>query len=71
MFGSFVDISAYSFYTVQRDLDFRKEWDKLVLKLDIVEVEPEYVISNANKNIDDSGNELVHWIMKYPVCVIF
>lgn len=88
VFGSFFDISAYAFYAVQRDLEFRKQWDKLVLKLDIVEVEPsssaesldfqEYshnhqcpktAISNQTQSgvVDDTGNELVHWVMKYPV----
>ena len=67
MFGSFFDISAYAFFSVQRDLEFRKQWDKLVLKLDIIEVEPDYMIPPSNCSIDDSGNELVHWVMKYPV----
>lgn len=95
VFGSFFDISAYAFYAVQRDLEFRKQWDKLVLKLDIVEVEPsssssttaeslgfqEYshnhqcpktAISNQTPGVvDDTGNELVHWVMKYPVTPFF
>lgn len=102
VFGSFFDISAYAFYAVQRDLEFRKQWDKLVVKLDIVEVEPtsgretpleiedsaleiqDFHQHHPHQNkcpskkddsnqtsadVDDTGNELVHWIMKYPVSV--
>lgn len=68
MFGSFDDISAYSFYSVQKDLDYRKKWDKLVIKLDVVDVEstkPKTV--SKRHRLYDTGNELIHWIMKYPV----
>ncbi|XP_046912253.2 stAR-related lipid transfer protein 7, mitochondrial [Dermatophagoides farinae] len=67
VFGSFDDISAYSFYSVQKDLDYRKKWDKLVIKLDIVDVEstkPKTV--SKRHRLYDTGNELIHWIMKYP-----
>ncbi|KAI2801638.1 hypothetical protein RDWZM_000853 [Blomia tropicalis] len=66
VFGTYFDISAHSFYSVQRDLEYRKEWDKLVLKLEIIDSEFEDNSKLMNSNIDDSGNELVHWIMKYP-----
>ena len=67
VYGSYTDISAYSFYSVIHDLDYRKEWDKLVLKLEVVDTEPDNAIPNINSNIKDSGNELIHWVMKYPV----
>nr|XP_027201019.1 stAR-related lipid transfer protein 7, mitochondrial-like [Dermatophagoides pteronyssinus] len=71
VFGSFDDISAYSFYAVQKDLDYRKKWDKLVIKLDIIDVEESSSSllgknSRSNRKLYDSGNELIHWIMKYP-----
>lgn len=69
MFGSFDDISAYSFYCVQKDLNYRKEWDKLVIKLDIINVEKKK--RHFRRNVYDSGNELIHWIMKYPVFFLF
>jgi len=37
------------------DLEFRKQWDKLVIKLDIVDRD------------ESSGTEVVHWVMHYPV----
>jgi len=37
------------------DLEFRKQWDKLVITLDVVDKD------------DDSGTEVVHWVMHYPV----
>lgn len=48
------------------DIEFRKKWDKLVIKLDVVEKEP-FVADKDHQNTDDSGNELLHWIMRYPV----
>lgn len=52
---------------MQRDLEFRKEWDRLVLKLDVIDSEPR--IEFEPSGYEDSGNELVHWIMKYPVSI--
>jgi len=37
------------------DLEFRKHWDKLVITLDVVDKD------------EDSGTEVVHWVMHYPV----
>ena len=37
------------------DLEFRKQWDKLVITLDIVDKD------------ESSGTEVVHWVMHYPV----
>ena len=38
------------------DLEFRKQWDKLVITLDVVDKD------------EESGTEVVHWVMHYPVC---
>lgn len=70
VYGSYTDISAFSFYSVVRDLDYRKEWDKLVLKLEIVETEPKAICAKVSPEVDDSGNELIYWVMKYPVRVV-
>jgi len=37
------------------DLEFRKQWDKLVITLDVVDKD------------EESGTEVVHWVMHYPV----
>lgn len=39
----------------QVDLEFRRQWDKLVISLDVIDRE------------DESGSEAVHWITHYPV----
>jgi hypothetical protein len=40
---------------VQADVDYRREWDSLIIKLDIIERDPH------------TGSEVVQWIMKFPV----
>ncbi|CAI8002607.1 StAR-related lipid transfer protein 7, mitochondrial [Geodia barretti] len=54
--GRFTDISVKEFLDVQVDHACRKEWDSYVQKLETVEVDPE------------TGTEVVHWVMKFPVC---
>jgi hypothetical protein len=48
------------------DTDFRKVWDKLVIELDIVERET-IICDKDHNNGEDSGNEVLHWVMRYPV----
>ena len=55
VFGSFYDIPARAFYNVQVDLDYRRQWDRLVIKLETVDRE------------QDTNSEVVHWITHYPV----
>jgi len=43
---------------MQVDLEFRKQWDKLVITLDVVDKD------------DESGTEVVHWVMHYPVSIV-
>lgn len=54
VFGTFFDISARSFYTIQVDTEYRKVWDKYADKLDIIGRDPQ------------SNCEVLHWIMRYP-----
>ncbi|XP_023234789.1 stAR-related lipid transfer protein 7, mitochondrial-like [Centruroides sculpturatus] len=54
VYGSFFDIPPRVFFHVQKDTEYRKKWDKLVIKLDIIDREGE------------DGNEVVHWVMHYP-----
>ena len=41
---------------IQVDLEFRKQWDKLVISLDVVDEDAE------------SGAEVIHWVSHFPVC---
>lgn len=54
VFGSFGDIPARAFFDVQIDTEYRKKWDKLVVKLDIIDKD------------EMEGNEVIHWVMHYP-----
>ena len=74
IFGTYDDIPGKAFFLVQLDTTFRKVWDKLVIKLDVVDAEskimrkdPDYesMIDNEKQNFD-SKNQVVHWVMHYP-----
>jgi hypothetical protein len=54
VFGTYNDIPARAFFIAQVDLEFRKQWDKLVIMLDVVDKD------------EESGTEVVHWVMHYP-----
>lgn len=54
VFGTFYDIPARAFFSVQTDTEYRKRWDSLVIKLDIIDKEAK------------GGCEIVHWVMHYP-----
>lgn len=53
------------------DLEYRKTWDKLVVKLEVVDCENQRKNNNRrhrdNDYYVDSRNEVVHWVMHYPV----
>ncbi|XP_015793270.1 stAR-related lipid transfer protein 7, mitochondrial isoform X2 [Tetranychus urticae] len=66
VFGTFTDVPAIAFFTVQRDLDYRKSWDKLVIKLEVVDKQNEFKKARKGDQIIDSGNEVIHWVMHYP-----
>ncbi|VDM61046.1 unnamed protein product [Angiostrongylus costaricensis] len=50
--GTYYDISASFFLDVQNDLAYRKEWDRNVMALELLEEEDEH--------------ELIRWVQKYP-----
>ncbi|ESN93010.1 hypothetical protein HELRODRAFT_69451, partial [Helobdella robusta] len=52
--GSYKDVSARAFYNTQVDLEFRKQLDRHVISLNIID------------KVDDSGSEIVHWITHFP-----
>lgn len=74
IFGTYDDIPAKAFFLVQLDTKFRKVWDKLVVRLDVVDAEskvmrkdPDYesLIDRDHENFD-SKNQVIHWVMHYP-----
>ncbi|XP_012671947.1 stAR-related lipid transfer protein 7, mitochondrial [Clupea harengus] len=54
VFGSYTDITPRQFFNVQLDTEYRKNWDALVIKLEVVD-------RDAN-----SGSEVVHWATHFP-----
>jgi hypothetical protein len=73
VFGSFTDISPRDFFVVQMDVDYRKEWDRLIVQLETVDRERgsknlySDFLSKPTHSHFDSGNEVIQWIMHYPV----
>ncbi|OWF41503.1 StAR-related lipid transfer protein 7, mitochondrial [Mizuhopecten yessoensis] len=53
VYGTFEDITPMSFYTVQVDLEYRKRWDKRIIKLEMVDHDKE------------SGSEIIHWVTSF------
>ncbi|KAI1305955.1 StAR-related lipid transfer protein 7, mitochondrial [Halotydeus destructor] len=67
IFGTFDDVPAKAFFAVQMDTEYRKSWDKLVIKLDVVDREMKNAPRDYNSvSYYDSHNEVVHWVMNYP-----
>ncbi|XP_033122415.1 stAR-related lipid transfer protein 7, mitochondrial-like [Anneissia japonica] len=53
LFCRFFDISAKDFFQVQWDLDYRRKWDKLAVKLNLVCRE-------------SPNSDIIHWVLRYP-----
>lgn len=49
------------------DTDYRKSWDDLVIKLEVVDREEPAATKRTNAAFYDSKNEVIHWVMHYPV----
>ncbi|CAH1784595.1 unnamed protein product [Owenia fusiformis] len=54
IYGTYNDVPARAFYDVNLDLEFRKHWDNLVIKLECIEEDRK------------SGQEVIHWVVHYP-----
>ncbi|XP_076876452.1 stAR-related lipid transfer protein 7, mitochondrial [Brachyhypopomus gauderio] len=54
VFGSYTDITPRQFFNVQLDTDYRKKWDALVIKLEVVDRD------------HSTGSEIVHWATHFP-----
>ncbi|XP_077161867.1 stAR-related lipid transfer protein 7, mitochondrial [Paroedura picta] len=54
VFGTYTDVTPRQFFNVQLDTEYRKKWDSLVIKLEVVERDK------------DTGSEVVHWVTHFP-----
>ncbi|KAJ7987204.1 hypothetical protein DPEC_G00336320 [Dallia pectoralis] len=52
--GSYNDVTPRQFFNVQLDTEYRKKWDSLVLKLEVVDRDV------------NTGSEVVHWATHFP-----
>ncbi|XP_010876050.1 stAR-related lipid transfer protein 7, mitochondrial [Esox lucius] len=52
--GSYSDVTPRQFFNVQLDTEYRKKWDSLVLKLEVVDRDV------------NTGSEVVHWATHFP-----
>ncbi|XP_067107102.1 stAR-related lipid transfer protein 7, mitochondrial [Osmerus mordax] len=52
--GSYNDVTPRQFFNVQLDTDYRKKWDALVIKLEVVDRDAY------------TGSEVVHWATHFP-----
>ncbi|XP_019395301.1 PREDICTED: stAR-related lipid transfer protein 7, mitochondrial [Crocodylus porosus] len=54
VFGTYTDVTPRQFFNVQLDTEYRKKWDSLVIKLDVIERDV------------TTGSEVVHWVTHFP-----
>uniref|UniRef100_A0AAZ1XZY2 Phosphatidylcholine transfer protein n=1 Tax=Oreochromis aureus TaxID=47969 RepID=A0AAZ1XZY2_OREAU len=52
--GSYDDVTPRQFFNVQLDIEYRKKWDSLVIKLEVVDRDAR------------TGSEVVHWATHFP-----
>ncbi|XP_036973578.1 stAR-related lipid transfer protein 7, mitochondrial [Acanthopagrus latus] len=52
--GSYNDVTPRQFFNVQLDTEYRKKWDSLVIKLEVVDRDA------------STGSEVVHWATHFP-----
>ncbi|XP_077399163.1 stAR-related lipid transfer protein 7, mitochondrial [Vanacampus margaritifer] len=52
--GSYTDVTPRQFFNVQLDTEYRKKWDALVIKLEVMD-----------RDIN-TGSEVVHWATHFP-----
>uniref|UniRef100_G3TFH8 StAR-related lipid transfer protein 7, mitochondrial n=1 Tax=Loxodonta africana TaxID=9785 RepID=G3TFH8_LOXAF len=53
-FGTYTDVTPRQFFNVQLDTEYRKKWDALVIKLEVIERDAV------------SGSEVLHWVTHFP-----
>ncbi|XP_061656115.1 stAR-related lipid transfer protein 7, mitochondrial [Phyllopteryx taeniolatus] len=52
--GSYTDVTPRQFFNVQLDTEYRKKWDALVIKLEVVDRDV------------NTGSEVLHWATHFP-----
>jgi len=52
--GRYFDVPASGFYLAQVDLEYRKQWDKLVICLDVIDID------------SDTSSEVIRWVTHFP-----
>lgn len=57
VYGSYADVSAEDFFYVQTSVDYRREWDKTAINLDIVDTD----------TAKASNCHVLYWEMLWPV----
>lgn len=58
-YGTYSDISARAFFDVQVDIEYRKEWDSHVIKIEKVDEDKE------------TGSEIIYWATHFPLGFIY
>ncbi|XP_069475197.1 stAR-related lipid transfer protein 7, mitochondrial [Ambystoma mexicanum] len=54
VFGTYRDVTPRQFFNVQLDTEYRKKWDALVIKLEVLERDAV------------TGSEVLHWVTHFP-----
>lgn len=57
VYASYDDISAEDFLHVQTDTEYRKEWDKSAITLEVIDTDP----------VHRNKSHIIHWEMQWPV----
>ncbi|XP_006625582.1 stAR-related lipid transfer protein 7, mitochondrial [Lepisosteus oculatus] len=52
--GTYTDVTPRQFFNVQLDTEYRKKWDALVIKLEVIDRD------------EITGSEVVHWVTHFP-----
>lgn len=58
VYALYDDISADDFLHIQTDTEYRKEWDKSAVALDVIDTDP----------VHRHKSHIIHWEMQWPVC---
>ncbi|XP_043940633.1 stAR-related lipid transfer protein 7, mitochondrial [Protopterus annectens] len=54
VFGTYTDVTPRQFFNVQLDTEYRKKWDSLVIKLEVIDRD------------EATGSEVIHWVTYFP-----
>lgn len=57
VYAVYDDISAEDFLHIQTDTEYRKEWDKSAITLDVIDTDP----------VHRNKSHIIHWEMQWPV----